>query len=112
MSRSIALVVALLGLGTVLPTGNAVAGQTLKDQPVGTWMLVSWDEMKPDGTKIPPLAGINPKGIVMFDANGHISFQAVAALPKISSYDRRKMMQQEAEGSFEVAQRRCPNGRC
>jgi hypothetical protein len=78
MSRSIALVVALLGLGTALPAGNAV--------------------------------GINPNGIVMFDANGHISFQAVPAL--ISSNDRRKVTRPEAERSFEVAQRRCPNGRC
>ena len=112
MKRSTALVVALFGLGLSLPVGTAVAGLTPNDQLVGTSTLVSRDQVKSDRTKLLPLAGVNPNGVVMFDANGHISFQAVAALPKMSSYDRRKMTQQEAERSFEVAQRRCPNGRC
>ena len=86
MNRSPALLVTMLGLAIALPAGKADA-QSLKDQLAGTWTLASWEDMKPDGTKIPPLAGINPKGMLMFDASGHFSFQAVAALPKIASND-------------------------
>jgi hypothetical protein len=95
MNRSSALAVTMLGLAIALPAGSATA-QTVKEQLVGTWMLVSWDEMKTDGTKVPPLAGINPKGMMMFDANGHFSFQAVAAMPKIASNDRKRMTREES----------------
>jgi hypothetical protein len=103
MNRSIAVVVALLGLGIALPAGNAVPGQTPKGHFAGTRTLISWDKMKPDGTMIPPLAGINSVGVVMFDSNWHLSFQPTAAT---SSTDP------QSDRSIEVAQRKCPNGRC
>jgi hypothetical protein len=84
MNRSLALAVALLGLGTTVSAANAVAATTLKDQLVGPRTLVFSDEMNPDGTKI----------------------------PKSPSNDRWNMTGQKAERRFEVAQRRCPNGRC
>src|SRR6266849_1698582 len=38
-------------------------------QLVGTWTWVSVDNVRPDGTKVQPF-GPNPKGFVIFDANG------------------------------------------
>jgi hypothetical protein len=108
MNRSITLpmaAAALFGLAVSLPAGDAVAGQeTLKDRLVGTWTLVSWEEVLPDGTKVAPLGDVNSKGILMFDATGHVSFQVMAELPKLASNDRKKTTAEEnkalAQGVF------------
>ena len=39
----------------------------LKEQLVGTWTLVSWQQRMPDGTTVEQF-GPNPKGIAFFDA--------------------------------------------
>ena len=63
MNRLITLpmaAVSMVGLAASLP---ASAGQeTLKQQLVGTWSLVSWKEVLPDGTKIASLGDANIKG--------------------------------------------------
>jgi hypothetical protein len=43
--------------------------QLLKEQLVGTWTLLSWEQKKRDGTKVERY-GTNPKGIAFFDAGG------------------------------------------
>ncbi|WP_158231362.1 lipocalin-like domain-containing protein [Bradyrhizobium sp. C9] len=43
--------------------------QSLKDQLVGTWTLLSWEQKKGDGTKIERY-GAAPKGTAFFDAGG------------------------------------------
>jgi hypothetical protein len=43
--------------------------QSLKDQLVGTWTLLSWEQKKGDGTSIARY-GAAPKGIAFFDAGG------------------------------------------
>jgi hypothetical protein len=61
----------LLCLGVGLLTRNAV-GQTAKDL-VGTWTWASVELMRADGTKTQPF-GANPKGMVIFDSNGHFAY--------------------------------------
>ena len=54
--------------------GNAVAQQAmLKQQLVGTWMFVSTVDTNKDGTKTDRW-GPNPKGLMILDADGHVSF--------------------------------------
>ena len=43
--------------------------QSMKEELVGTWTLLSWEQKKGDGTKIERY-GTNPKGIAFFDAGG------------------------------------------
>ena len=43
--------------------------QLLKDQLVGTWTLLSWEQKKGDGTKLERY-GATPKGIAFFDTGG------------------------------------------
>ena len=80
----------LLGLSTVTALGLAVlpssaVGQSLKDQLVGTWTLVSWDQTNPDGSKFQRF-GANPKGYNIFDASGRAFIMfARPDLPKIAS---------------------------
>jgi hypothetical protein len=57
-------------LGLAFFSSNAIAQQkSLKEQLVGTWMLVSAEYTSSNGTKRQPF-GANPKAILMFDAGG------------------------------------------
>jgi hypothetical protein len=58
-----------LGLG-VFPSDVIAQQNSLKDQLVGTWTLVSFQNTAADGTKT-PVFGPQPKGIFMIDAGGH-----------------------------------------
>jgi lipocalin-like protein len=42
----------------------------LREQLVGTWALVSWDQRNVDGTTVQQF-GANPMGIAFFDTTGH-----------------------------------------
>jgi hypothetical protein len=57
-----------LGL-LLLATGAFGQQQSLKEQLVGTWMLVSWTQAKRDGTQLQHF-GARPTGIAFFDAGG------------------------------------------
>jgi hypothetical protein len=62
---------ALLCLAVGLSATASLAQQkSLKEQLVGTWTLVSSDQVRPDGSKLQQF-GANPKGINVFDTNGH-----------------------------------------
>ena len=55
---------ATIALGLALLPGSAVSQQKpLKEQLVGTWTIVSNDNVAPDGTKR-QIFGANPKGIL------------------------------------------------
>src|SRR5688500_10735342 len=45
------------------------SASALKEQLVGTWLLVSWEQKKGDGSKVERY-GPNPKGVAFFDAGG------------------------------------------
>jgi len=101
MNRRIALALTtttLLGLGLAIATSNASAQQkSLKDQLVGTWNVVSWDQSNKDGSKFQRF-GANPKGINMFDANGHFAIMfARPDLPKIAANSPSKPTPEEAK---------------
>ena len=89
---------AIAALGLAMLPGNALAQtKSLKDQLVGTWTLVSWEQVLKDGTKQQDF-GANPKGVASFDANGRFFVMfARPDLPKIASTDRMKVTPQEAQ---------------
>ncbi len=60
---------ALVLLGFSLPWSSVIAQPTFKQQIIGTWMYVSVDLVRPDGTRV-PLFGPNPHGHASFDGNG------------------------------------------
>ena len=76
-------------LGFFLLTGIAVAQKkSVKEQLVGTWLVVAVDNVRPGGSRFQAF-GPNPKGILMFDANGWFSFQlAQPGRPKFASDNR------------------------
>jgi len=68
-----------LALGvSALPVASRVAWaaqqKTFQEIIVGTWLAVSVDNIRPDGSRFQAF-GPNPKGIMMFDSNGRFSYQ-------------------------------------
>src|SRR5262245_8129030 len=91
-------IAAALTLGLALLPGAATAQQkSLKEQLVGTWTLVSWEQTTPDGSKSNRF-GANAKGVNVFTADGRFFLMfARADLPKLASGDPRKGTPEEAQ---------------
>jgi len=69
-----------------LITGSSFAQQSLKEQLLGAWTLVSASSKLPDGT---PVWGANPIGLIVFTSSGHYSSQIMRSdLPKYTSNNR------------------------
>jgi len=86
-------------LGLALLPGSALAQQkSLKEQLVGTWTVVSWEQARPDGSKFHRF-GTNPKGVQVFDANGRFVYMALHPdLPKIASNNPSTPTPEELKG--------------
>jgi hypothetical protein len=87
---------ALLCLAVGLSASDSLAQKkSLKDQLVGTWTLVSSDQVRPDGSKLKQF-GANPKGINVFDANGRFFLMMASAdNSQIASNGRGKTNSEE-----------------
>jgi Lipocalin-like domain len=60
----------IAAFGSPMMTFDALGqNQSLKEQLVGTWKLVSWEQKRDDGTKLEGY-GASPKGIAFFDTGG------------------------------------------
>jgi Lipocalin-like domain len=86
MSRSIFSLSAITVLALAWFPGHAVSQQKpIKDQLVGTWMLVASENVRTDGTKVDEY-GPHPKGTLIFDSNGRYSVTIMRAdLPKFAA---------------------------
>jgi Lipocalin-like domain len=87
--RTVLSLSAITALGlAMLPTGAVTQQKTLKEQIVGTWMLVSSDTVQPNGTRSPTF-GPTPKGIAIFDSSGHYALEFTSSsLPKFAANNR------------------------
>jgi hypothetical protein len=67
----------------------------LQEQLIGTWMLVSVDNIYPDSSRVSPY-GDNPQGMLIFDTKGNYALQILKAVrPKIVSGDKNKCTPEE-----------------
>jgi Lipocalin-like domain len=81
----------------LLPSSAGAQQKSIKDQLVGTWIFVSAQDVKPDGSKLDPW-GANPKGAAMYDANGRFTFMIMRSdLPKFSSNNRAQATAEEGK---------------
>src|SRR3954470_7336481 len=64
------------------------AVQVTKEQLVGTWKLVSWEQFEPNGSTSPALIGANIAGMLMFDTAGNFSLQMISERPKWAAEGR------------------------
>lgn len=88
---------ALFCLAVGLPTSASLAQQkSLKEQLIGTWTLVSSDQVRPDGSRLKQF-GADPKGINVFDANGRFFIMVASAdNSQIASNDPRSTKAEES----------------
>ncbi|GAC1670991.1 MAG: lipocalin-like domain-containing protein [Candidatus Acidiferrum sp.] len=68
---------------TIMVTGVAASAVTYRqkntrEQLVGTWILVSLNNVREDGSRFSPV-GAAPKGILVYDASGHMSVQIMGS---------------------------------
>ena len=84
---AITLSALLLGLGPL--TSDAVAQQkTVREQLIGTWLMVTNTTTGPDGTKVDTY-GPNGKGIAIFESNGRFALVTIRSdLPRFASNNR------------------------
>ena len=71
--------------GIAAGSGELAAQQAIqvtKEQLVGTWKLVSWEQFEPNGGTSPALVGTNIAGMLMFDGAGNFSLQMISVRPK------------------------------
>ena len=96
--RSVLSVSAVMALAAaVMPSSVVAQEKSLKDQLVGTWIFVSAQDVKPDGTKVDPW-GPNPKGVAMYDAKGRFTFMIMRSdLPKFVSNNRAQATAEEGK---------------
>ncbi len=99
---TLAMTTAALCLAVSLSASDSLAQQkSLKEQLVGTWTLVSSDQVLPNGSKLKQF-GANPKGINVFEANGRF-FHMVASADnsKIASiYSSARRILRNSAGSL------------
>lgn len=89
--RTILSICTMTTMALAMIPGGAVAQQkSLKDQLVGTWMLVSFESFDSGGTKVPNMEGGDLKGQLIFTDSGRVSNQMITQFPKIASKDRLK----------------------
>jgi len=88
---------ALFCLAVGLSTSASLAQQkSLKEQLIGTWTLVSSDQVRPDGSRLKQF-GADPKGINVFDANGRFFIMIASAdNSQIASNDPRSTKAEES----------------
>ena len=73
---------------TGLFASSLSSAQTVKDQIVGVWTMVSADSVRADGTRAETF-GPDPKGVIVFSSEGRFSLiQMRAELPRIAANSR------------------------
>jgi hypothetical protein len=92
--------ISILWLGLALPGSDAAAQQkSLKEQLTGAWVMVSTDQMAPDGTKH-QLFGPNPKGVLVLDASGqYVQIIVRPGRPKFKANNRQEGTAEENQAA-------------
>jgi hypothetical protein len=95
MKKVIAFLIVLQTACMVKTQDNLINKKTLKEQLIGTWQLVSVDNIYPDSSRLQPY-GLNPQGLLIFDDKGNYALQILKAIrPKVVSGDKNKCTPEE-----------------
>ena len=70
--------IAIVASLTLTPTNSTYAQQTLKDRIVGTWKIISWETVRPDGQVTNIWMGPHPTGLIIYQSNGYMAVQIMA----------------------------------
>jgi hypothetical protein len=95
MNRPSLLTTSVAAMLTAALLPSSVVAQEIS--LVGSWIFVSAQDVKPDGSKVDPW-GPNPKGAAMYDANGRFTFMIMRSdLPKFASNNRGQATAEEGK---------------
>lgn len=97
MNKCILLLLVILTSLTVQAqqSQKSISGKLSRQNLVGTWTLVSVDNIYPDSSRVHPY-GEGPKGLLLFDEQGHYAIQIFKAVrPKVASGDKNKCTPEE-----------------
>ena len=95
--RSLLRTSVVMVLAAALLPSSVVAQEVSLKELVGSWIFVSAQDVKPDGTKVDPW-GPNPKGVAMYDAKGRFTFMIMRSdLPKFASNNRAQATAEEGK---------------
>jgi hypothetical protein len=50
----------------------------LKDRLIGTWKIISWESLRPDGQVLNIWMGLHPTGLLIYQPNGYFALQFMA----------------------------------
>ena len=107
MNKSIREIMGVLSVVTsfvgvmLFATSQGWAQGVSAKQLVGTWTWVSVDNVRPDGTKIQPF-GPNPKGLIIFDANGRFAYLLTRpGRPKFAANNREQGTPEENKATVQ-----------
>jgi hypothetical protein len=86
-----------LGIGVGFVGRDVIAQQqSLKEQILGTWILVAWDQVRADGSTFRKY-GTDPRGFHIFEGNGRFfAMMARSDLPRLAASDPQKATPEEA----------------
>jgi len=91
---------AIAAFGSFTMTFDALGQTSFKEQLVGTWTLLSWEQKKGDGTKVERY-GTSPRGIAFFDAGGRYIITVMR--PDRAKYASNALWQGTPEENKETA---------
>jgi len=95
MKRIIALLIFAGSVSALPAQENKTSKKNLQKQLIGTWTLLSVDNIYPDSTRVHPY-GDNPQGLLIFDTRGNYAIQILKAVrPKVASGDKNKCTPEE-----------------
>jgi hypothetical protein len=72
------VVAMVMSLTLTPPISAAFAQQSLKDRIIGTWKVISWESLRPDGQIVNIWMGLHPTGLIIYQPNGYMAVQIMA----------------------------------
>ena len=102
MRHPLVVTVVFAVLGIIVTRQNALSQhETLKEQLLGAWQLVSFDSMRVDGSKL-TVFGDDPNGIAFFDRTGHYIITVMRSdRAKFAANDRAQGTAEENKATAE-----------
>ncbi|THU38293.1 lipocalin-like domain-containing protein [Niastella caeni] len=96
MKKIISLLLVLGSVSILYAQKDQPSKRSLQQQLIGTWTLLSVDNIYADGSRVHPY-GENPQGLLIFDEKGNYAIQILKAVrPKIASGDKNKCTPEES----------------
>jgi hypothetical protein len=60
------------------PRPAALAVDSLREKVIGTWKLIAWESLRPNGEIVNVWMGLHPTGVIMYQPNGYMAVQVMA----------------------------------